>query len=72
MSLFKKIYGKAPRFTSNIRVFGKMGIVCIYDKQINAKLYNEGIPCMFVGYSKEHKVNIYQMLNISLLKIKKT
>ena len=37
MSLFKKLYGKAPRFTSNIRVFGKMGIVFIYDKKIKAR-----------------------------------
>ena len=40
MSLFQKFYGKAPRFTSNIRVFGKMGIVRIYNKQIKAKLDN--------------------------------
>ena len=72
MISFEKIYGKAPRFTSNIRVFGKMGLVCIFGKKIKDKFDNQGIPCMFVGYSKEHKDGVYQMLNISTLKIKKS
>ena len=36
-SLFEKFYGKVPHFTSNIRIFGKMVIVCVYDNQIKSK-----------------------------------
>ena len=49
-----------------------MGIVRIYEKQIKSKLYNRGIHCMFVGYSKDHEEDVYCMLNFSTLKIKNT
>ena len=47
-----------------------MGIVQVYENQIKAKLDNQGNPYLFVGYSKDHEVNVYCMLNISTLKIK--
>ena len=71
-STFEKFFGKIPHFRSNIRVFNEMGIVQIYNKQIKAKLDNQGITCMFVGYSKDHKSNVYCMLNIVTLKSKNT
>ena len=37
-SSFEKFYGKAPHFTS--RIFGKMGIIQMYENQIKAKLDN--------------------------------
>ena len=49
-----------------------MGIVRIYKKQIKSKLDNRGIHCMFMGYSKDHKEDVYCMLNLSTLKIKNT
>ena len=55
-------------FYVKYRFFGEMGIVQMYNKQIKAKLDNQGIPCMFVGYSKEHKADVYHMLNKELLR----
>ena len=72
LSAYEKFYGKTPRFTNNIRIFGEMGIVCIYEKKIKAKLDNRGTPCMFVGYSKDHEEDVYRMLNLSTLKVKNT
>ena len=57
---------------SNIRIFGKIGIVQVYDKKIKAKLDNRGIHCMFIGYSKDHKEDVYCMLNMKTLKVKNT
>ena len=57
---------------SNIRFFGKIGIVHVYDKTIKAKLGNKGIHCMFIGYSKDHKDDVYCMLNMKTLKVKNT
>ena len=71
-SAFEKFYGTTPRYAKDIRVFGEMGIVRNYEKKIKAKLENRGIPCMFVGYSKDHEDDVYRMLNVSTLKIKNT
>ena len=57
---------------SNIRIFSKIGIVQVYDKTIKAKLDNRGIHCMFIGYSKDHKEDVYRMLNLKTLKGKNT
>ena len=72
ISLFKKqtrnvhtkIYNKPPHAMSNIRFVGKIGIVQVYDKKINSNLDNRGIHSMFIGYSKDHKDDMYRMLNI--------
>ena len=71
-SAYEKFYGKTPRFTNNIQFFGEMGIAQIYEKKIKAKLDNCITPCMFVGYSKDHKVDVYCMLNVSTMKVKNT
>ena len=72
MSAFEKFYSKTPRYAKSVRIFGKMGIVRNYKKKIKAKLDNRGTPCMFVGYSKDHKEDVYRMLNVSTLKVKNT
>ena len=57
---------------SNIRIFGKIGIVHVNDKKVKAKLDNRGIHCMFIGYSKDHTDDVYSMLNMKTLKVKNT
>ena len=57
---------------SNIRFFGKIGIVRVYDKKIKAKIDNRGIHCMFIGYFKYHEDDVYCMLNMKKLKVKNT
>ena len=47
---------------TNLRIFGKIGILHVYKKKIKAKLDNRGIHCMFVGYSKDHDHDVYYML----------
>ena len=54
----------------NIRFFGKIRIVHVYGKKIKAKLANRGIHCMFIGYSKDNKDDVYRMLNMQTLKVK--
>ena len=69
---YTKIYAKPTRFVSNIKIFGEIGIVCVYDMTIKAKLDDRGIHCMFIGYSKYHKDDVYCMLNMKTLKVKNT
>ena len=54
-SAYEKFYYKPPRLLSNIRFFGKIGIVRVYNKKIKAKLEDSEIHYMFIGYSKYHK-----------------
>ena len=31
---------------------------------MSSKLENQGIPCVFMGYAKNHAANVYWMLNL--------
>jgi hypothetical protein len=43
--------------------FVKIGVVST-KANIQSKLKNRGIPCMFVGYSEHHANDVYRMLNL--------
>ena len=71
-SSYKKLDNKPTHFMLNIRFFGKIGIVRVYNKTTKTKLDDRGIHCMFIGYSKYHKDDVYRMLNLKMLKVKNT
>jgi hypothetical protein len=53
-SASEKVYGKNPKWTSNMRTFGEMDIVaCHSDKKIRNKLADRGNTVMYVGYSEK-------------------
>ena len=37
--------------------------------EIQGKLTNSGITCMFVGYSVDHSINVFRMMNLESKKI---
>jgi hypothetical protein len=43
--------GELPNFVKHLRTWGKAGVV---KTQSLAKVADHGVPCMFVGYSKNH------------------
>ena len=49
---------KVPAWTKNLLTFGGAGIVKDYKK---GKVLDRGIIMMFVGYSEDHTVNVFQM-----------
>ena len=64
-SAAQKFYGKNPSWTTNLRIFGEIGIV--HDgvhAKIRGNLMDRWIPCMFIGYSDNHTSNVYQFLKL--------
>jgi len=45
-----------------------MGVVTA-KAEIQGKLTNSGITCMFVGYSVDHSINVFRMMNLESKKI---
>jgi hypothetical protein len=50
------VYGKNPKWISNMITFGEMAIIARHsDKNIRSKLVDRGNTVMFVGYSNIHE-----------------
>jgi CRISPR/Cas system CMR-associated protein Cmr5 small subunit len=65
-SASEKIYGNNPRWISNLRIFGEIGIV--HDSatsKMRGKLADRGHVCIFIGYHEHHASNVYQFLKLS-------
>ena len=64
-SAYEKFYGIKSPIEQHLRIFGEVGIVTKHNnKRIRSKLENWGIPCVFMGYAKDHAANVYRMLNL--------
>jgi hypothetical protein len=67
-SSHKMFFGYEPKFSTNLRVFGEIGIVTDRSK-IKNKLQDRGIKCYFVGYALQHAGDVYRMFNLDTKKI---
>ena len=56
--------GSLPRWVSYLRTWGEAGVVKLKTKT-TAKLVQNGVTCMFVGYALSHEGNVYIMLDPS-------
>jgi hypothetical protein len=65
---YQLLFGNKPRLPESLRSFGEVGVV-MTKNDIQGKLNNRGIPCMFMGYSINHAHDVYRMLNIETKKI---
>jgi hypothetical protein len=61
---FELLYGESPTLHDNLNLFGKVGVVTTKE-EIQAKLSNQGITCMFVAYTEHHSRDLYRMLNLT-------
>ena len=52
--------GKLPKFTKYLRTWGEAGVVKTRSLA-TPKVADRGVPCMFVGYSKNHPGDTYRM-----------
>jgi hypothetical protein len=66
--LHQLLFGSKPRLPETLRSFGEVGVVTT-KKDIQGKLTNRGILCIFMGYSINHVHDVYRMLNIETKKI---
>lgn len=55
-------YGSLPGFAQHLHTWGEAGVVKIRGLA-TPKVANRGVPCMFVGYSKNHPADTYRMYN---------
>ena len=60
---YQLLFGVKPKLPSSLRTFGEMGVVTT-KTEIQGKLKNCGITCMFMGYSVDHSNNVLRMLNL--------
>ena len=52
--------GSLPRWVSYLRTWGEAGVVKLKIKT-TAKLVQNGVTCMFLGYALSHEGNVYRM-----------
>ena len=52
-SCFEHIYGKAAKYSKNMKTFGESGVVKLRT-DTTPKILNKGATCMFVGYPNNH------------------
>ena len=63
-------YGEDAKYARSLRTFGEMAVVAIHEgKKMRSKLDNRGKTCMFIGYSDDHKKDVYRFLNIHTKRI---
>ena len=63
-SRVEQFIGKKPRFVSNLRSFGEVGIVWESKSQkMREKLSDRGFGAIFVGYAENHAGDVYRMYN---------
>jgi hypothetical protein len=58
------MFGRKPMLPMSLRIFGEIGVVITKD-DMQGKVKNFGSTYMFVGYSVDHKNDVYLMLNLS-------
>ena len=64
-SPYKQFYGTPSPIREHLRTFGEIGIVTRHNNQpIRGKLDDRGVPCVFLGYAKDHSANVYRMLKL--------
>jgi hypothetical protein len=55
----KRLVGSdLPKFTKHLRTWGEAGVVKTRSLAM-PKVADHGVPCMFVGYSKNHPGDTY-------------
>ena len=60
----ERFYNQTTKYETHLKVFGEVGIVTKSNtSKTKAKLDNRGIPCIFVGYPKNHTGETYRMFN---------
>ena len=59
---FEHWYGSLPSFIRHLRTWGEAGIVKTRSLA-TPKINDRGVPCMFVGYAKNHPGDTYRMFN---------
>lgn len=65
-SPYEKWYGKAPKWVSNLRTFGEIGIIQDGSLgKIKSKLKNRCFPAMFIGYPPNHSSDVFQLFVLS-------
>jgi hypothetical protein len=65
---YKLLFGRKLNLLTSLRSFGEIGVVTT-KADIQSKLKNRGIPCMFVGYSVNHANDVYEILNLDIKRI---
>jgi hypothetical protein len=61
---YQLMYGRKPKLPTSFRTFGEIGMVTPKD-DIQGKLKNLGLTCIFVGYSGDHANDVYRMFNFN-------
>jgi hypothetical protein len=61
---YQLMFGSKPKLPKNSGMFREMGVVTTKD-DIQMKLKNRNLICMFVGYSVDHANDIYWMFNMN-------
>jgi hypothetical protein len=57
---YELFYGKENPIEKHLKIFGEIGIVTkSTTSKIKSKLSDRGIPCIFLGYAKDHAPNVY-------------
>ena len=64
-SPYEKFYGKPNKFEEHLKIFGEIGIMTKSNMtKIRSKISDQGTPCIFLGYAKDHAPNVYRMLKL--------
>jgi hypothetical protein len=52
--------GKGNPIEKHLKIFGEIGIVTKSNtSKIMSKLSDRGVPCIFLGYARDHAPNVY-------------
>jgi hypothetical protein len=64
ISSYQLFMQKDPPYARKLKTLGEIGIVSYYkDKKLREKLDDCGRSCMMVGYAKDHRDDVYRMLD---------
>jgi hypothetical protein len=58
MCLYQLMFGGKTKLPSSLNIFKELGVGTAND-DIQSKLKNRGLKCMFVGYSVDHENDVY-------------
>jgi hypothetical protein len=58
------IFGSKPKLPTSLRIFREMSTVTAKE-DIQGKLKNRDLTCMFVGYSVDHANDVDRMMNLN-------
>ena len=65
----KKLEGRMPSYSHNLRTFGEIAIVKDNGLKIKGKLKDRGMKAMFVGYADNHAGNVYRFVNLKTKRV---